>query len=58
MVCKDCKTKGGYIFTAVGCHTVMKRKCDDCGKIKTIWPSRHFKLAKKEIKVSADDKLL
>ncbi len=44
MICKECKLKLGYEFTATGFHTVTKAKCAECGEVKSIWPARHFKM--------------
>ena len=50
MICKPCKVKSGFEFAAKGCHTVIQRKCDSCGKVGPIWPSRFFKPVINEVK--------
>lgn len=42
-LCKQCKVKSGFDFTAKGCHTVQTSVCDSCGQVEAIWSDRFFK---------------
>ena len=42
-ICYECRIKLGHKRKDNGSHTSRKCKCDVCGKVKSILPSRHWK---------------
>jgi predicted nucleic acid-binding Zn-ribbon protein len=41
-ICHECRVKLGHKRKDKGAHTAILCKCDECGRIKSILPARHW----------------